>query len=304
MNSTKIEPPFLKPGDEVAIVSPSFCIHENILSEAVEFLGEWGLRVRIGKNAAKMDGPFAGTDEERLHDLQEMTDDRDIKAVLCSRGGYGLLKIIDRVDFSGLKNNPKWYSGFSDITVLHTWLNEVCGIISVHGDMPLNFNNPKKTGETFISLKMALFGDLILHEWTGLIYKPANVTGELTGGNLSLLYSLSGTRAEISTSGKILFIEEVCEQYYHIDRMLTSLKLSGKLEGLSALIIGGMSKMQETEIPWGKTIEETILDIVSDYNYPVLFNFPAGHISDNRALYIGKKAEIEVKGDKAILRYV
>jgi muramoyltetrapeptide carboxypeptidase len=304
MNSIKIEPPFLKPGDEVAIVSPSFCIHENILSEAVEFLGKWGLRVRIGKNAAKMDGPFAGTDEERLHDLQEMTDDKDIKAVLCSRGGYGLLKIIDRVDFSGLKNNPKWYSGFSDITVLHTWLNEVCGIISVHGDMPLNFNNPKKTGETFLSLKMALFGDLILHEWTGLIYKPANVTGELTGGNLSLLYSLSGTRAEISTSGKILFVEEVCEQYYHIDRMLTSLKLSGKLEGLSALIIGGMSKMQETEIPWEKTIEETILDIVSEYNYPVLFNFPAGHISDNRAFYIGKKAEIEVKGDKAILRYV
>ena len=137
-----------------------------------------------------------------------------------------------------------------------------------------------------------------------MIYKPANVTGELTGGNLSLLYSLSGTRAEISTSGKILFIEEVCEQYYHIDRMLTSLKLSGKLEGLSALIIGGMSKMQETEIPWGKTIEETILDIVSEYNYPVLFNFPAGHISDNRAFYIGRQAAIEVNGDKAILRYL
>lgn len=303
MAEMKIQPPFLKQGDEVAIISPSFYIDEKILTEAVSFLENWGLKVRIGKNASKQDGPFAGSDEERLSDLQEMTNDCTIKAIICSRGGYGLSKIINRVDFTALIDSPKWYSGFSDITVLHTWLNEVCGIMSVHGDMPLNFNNSAKHRNTFDSLKEALFGELRSYEWTGSLYRPANVQGELTGGNLSLLYSLLGTGAEITTTGKILFLEEVCEYYYHIDRMLTSLKLAGKLESLSALVIGGMSKIEEAKIPWGKTIEETILEIVSEYNYPVFFDFPAGHIPDNRAIYIGRNARIEVKGINSTLRY-
>lgn len=304
MTAKKIQPPYLKTGDEVAIISPSFYIDENLLTEAVTFLGKWGLKARIGKNAAKRDGPFAGSEHERLSDLQEMTENRDIKAVFCSRGGYGLSKIIDKVDFSGLKNNPKWYSGFSDMTVMHIWLNEVCGIMSIHGEMALNFNNTEKSSETFPSLKKALFGDLISHEWTGNFYKPGKVIGELTGGNLSLLYSLSGTKADVSTKGKILFIEDMGEYYYHIDRMLTSLKLSGKLEGLSALVIGGMNKIEESNIPWGKNVEETILGIVSEFDYPLLFNFPAGHISDNRAFYLGKRATIDVNGNTATLRYV
>lgn len=304
MNRKKKQPPFLKKGDEVAIISPSFCIDENLLIEAVEYLTEWGLKVRLGKNAAKRNGPFAGSDEERLDDLQEMTTDNNVKAVFCSRGGYGLLKIIDKVDFSVLKSAPKWYSGFSDITVLHTWLNEVCGIMSVHGEMPVNFNNAEKSTNTFISLKRALFGDPIIHEWTGNFYKQGDVAGEMTGGNLSLLYSLSGTRAEISTKGKIFFIEEVGECYYHLDRMLTSLKLSGKFEDLAALVIGGMNKIEDTKIPWGKNVEETISGIVSEFNYPVLFNFPAGHIPDNRAFYIGKQAVIKITGNKAVLQYI
>jgi muramoyltetrapeptide carboxypeptidase len=303
MTGTKIQPPFLKQGDEVAIISPSFYIDEKILREAVTFLEKWGLKVRMGKNASNQDGPFAGSDEERLSDLQEMTNDRNIKAIICSRGGYGLSKIISRVDFTILKDSPKWYSGFSDITVLHNWLNEVCGIMSVHGDMPLNFNNSAKSSNTFISLKEALFGELRFYEWTGSFYRPANAQGELTGGNLSLLYSLLGTEAEITTMGKILFLEEVCEYYYHIDRMLTSLKLAGKLEGLSALVIGGMSKIEEAKIPWGKTVEATILEIVSEYNYPVFFDFPAGHIPDNRAIYIGRNARIEVNGNRSTLRF-
>jgi muramoyltetrapeptide carboxypeptidase len=304
MTRKKIQPPFLKKGDEVAIISPSFCIDENLLIEAVDYLTGWGLKVRMGKNAAKRNGPFAGSDKERLEDLQEMTSDKNVKAVFCSRGGYGLLKIIDKVDFSVLRSNPKWYSGFSDITVLHTWLNEVCGLMSVHGDMPVNFNNTEKSHNTFISLKKALFGDPLVHEWTGNFYKPGDVAGEMTGGNLSLLYSLSGTKAEISTKGKIFFIEEVGEYYYHLDRMLTSLKLSGKFDDLAALVIGGMNKIEDTKIPWGKNVEETISGIVSGFNYPVLFNFPAGHISDNRAFYIGKKAVIKTTGNKAVLQYV
>lgn len=304
MKGRKIIPPYLKPGDEVAIISPSYQIDEVILQEGIEYLEKWGFKVRLGKNAAKQKGPFAGSDAERLSDLQEMTSDRAIRAVFCSRGGYGLTRIIWKVDFSALTDNPKWYIGFSDITILHMWLNEVCGIMSIHGDMPLNFNNKKKKPETFGTLHEALFGELEGHEWKGLVYNPKNVRGELTGGNLSLLYSLTGTKAEADTNGKILFIEDVGEYIYHIDRMLTSLKLAGKLQYLSALIVGGMSKMQDSKTPWGKEINETIYDIVGEYGYPVIFDFPAGHIADNRAFYIGRETEIEFEGDSCKLRFL
>ena len=303
MSLLKIQPEFLKPGDEVAIISPSFVIDEKSIHYAVEFLEKWGLKVRVGKNTLKQNGPFAGNDEERLSDLQEMTNDNGIKAVFCSRGGYGISRIISKVDFSVLKESPKWYIGFSDITVLHIWLNEVCEIISVHGEMPLNFSNTERTKDTFKSLKQALFGILPPYEWEGSFFKAAKVTGELTGGNLSLIYSLLGTEADPSTKGKILFIEDVGEYYYHIDRMITSLKLAGKLEGLSALIVGGMNDLEEASIPWGKDVTETIHDITSEYNYPLLFNFPAGHVDDNRAFYIGKQAEINVRGNKATLTF-
>ncbi|MGA2405772.1 MAG: LD-carboxypeptidase [Bacteroidales bacterium] len=304
MTSKKIQPAFLKPGDEVAIVSPSFYIDEKILIEAAAFVEKWGLKVRVGKNAFKKNGPFAGNDEERLFDLQEMTNDPEIKAVICSKGGYGMSRIINRIDFSALKKCPKWYTGFSDITVLHMWLNEVCGVMSIHGEMPLNFNNTEKTSDTFSSLKQALFGDLQSCEWVGDFYKPRDAAGELTGGNLSLIYSLSGTRAEPTTKEKILFIEEVGEYYYHIDRMMTSLKLAGKLEDISALLVGGMNDIGEAKVPWGKSIEDTILGIASEYDYPVFFNFPAGHIAYNRAFYIGKQSKIEVSRDKATLSFV
>jgi muramoyltetrapeptide carboxypeptidase len=304
MSLKKIQPPFLKRGDEVAIVSPSWAIDEDKINAAVLFLEDWGLNVRLGKNVLKQSGPFAGTDDERLYDLQRMTDNPDIKAIFCSRGGYGTLKIIGRMRFSALKKAPKWYIGFSDITALHLWLSEVCGIISVHGDMPLNYSDKDKSEETFTTLHNTLFGGYKSLSWEGTIIRPSEISGEVTGGNLSMIYSLIGTKAEPKTWGRILFIEEVGEYYYHLDRMMTSLKLAGKLKGLAALVVGGVTKMENTRIPWDRSSEMTIAESVPDYKYPVFFNFPAGHIDDNRAFYIGKTAKITLDGKKAILKFI
>jgi len=300
-----VQPPFLKPGDQVAIISPSGVIEEPKVVKAIPVIESWGLRVVTGRNIYRSDGPFAGSITERLSDLQWAVDDKNIKAVFCSRGGYGLSQIIDRVNFGALKETPKWFIGFSDITVLHLWLYNVCGLMSVHGEMPLNYSNPEKSDSTLDSLKKILFGKSYSYKWKGDTEKEDKASGVIVGGNLSLLYSLTGTKAEPDTKGKILFIEEVGEYYYHLDRMMTSLRLAGKLEGLTALLVGGLTKMDEGRIQWGRSAESIISGCVSNYEYPVFYNFPAGHISENLAFVIGKKVSLDVgPGNISTMEYL
>ena len=298
----KVIPPYLQKGDEVAFVSPSFAIVRQQIEDAANYLEEWGLKVRFGKYVFEKDGPFAGNDLQRLDDIQSMIDDEKIKAILFTRGGYGALRLIDKIDFSSLIESPKWFVGFSDITVFHLWINELYDMETIHGEMPLNYTNTNKLPICMESLHDALFGKAKSIEWEGNTIRPAKVCGEIVGGNLSLIYSLIGSLADINTDGKILFIEDVGEQYYHVDRMLTSLKLAGKLSNLKALLVGGFTKMSDTTSPWNKTIEDIVKEKTAEYDYPVYFNFPAGHQSDNRAFYLGREVSLSA-GDKSVLEY-
>lgn len=299
---TKVSPPYLKEGDEVAFVSPSFAVVRQQIEDAANYLEKWGLKVRFGKYVFEKDGPFAGNDFQRLEDIQSMVDDENIKAILFTRGGYGALRLIDKIDFTSLIEAPKWFVGFSDITVFHLWINELYGMQTIHGEMPLNYTNTNKLPICMESLHDSLFGEAKSIEWEGNTIRPAKVFGEIVGGNLSLIYSMIGSLADIDTDGKILFIEDVGEQYYHVDRMLTSLKLAGKLSNLKALLVGGFSKMSDTSSPWNKNIEDIVNEKTAEYDYPVYFNFPAGHISDNRAFYLGREVSLDVT-DRSVLKY-
>lgn len=297
------EAPYLRPGDEVGIASPSFAVNRQKVIDAVNVLEEWGLKVRLGQNVFCSEGPFAGTDAERIADIQAMIDDPSIKAIIFSRGGYGVMRIIDKLDFSAINDSPKWFVGFSDITVFHLWLSSQHHLVTIHGEMPVNYCNPDKSLLTFQSLHDALFGQWHPIEWNGRTLRAKDAEGQLVGGNLSLIYGLMGTPAEIQTDGKILFVEDVGEHYYHIDRMLTSLRLAGKLTNLEALIVGGFNKMEETTTPWGKSIEDIVSEVTSGCSYPVFFGFPAGHVADNRAFYLGRRAHIATMGFSSMLEY-
>ncbi|MBS1646925.1 MAG: LD-carboxypeptidase [Bacteroidetes bacterium] len=294
-------PPFLKSGDQIAIIATARKISGQELFFSIKKLTEWGLQPVLGKNIYAQEHQFAGSDAQRAEDLQWALNDSSIKAVLIARGGYGTLRVVDRVDFSALKKTPKWIIGYSDVTVLHSHIHTHTKVETLHATMPINFEKDK---ESVLSLKKSLFGEKIEYSFPAYMHnKKGEAKGLLVGGNLSLLYALSGTDSDINTDEKILFIEDIDEYLYHIDRMMLQLKRSGKLKNLKALVVGGFTDMKDNTIAFGKTAEEIITDAVKEYQYPVCFHFPAGHTPVNMALYLGKEATIKVHADSCSLHF-
>lgn len=292
------QPAALKRGDKIGIVSPAGKIEPEKVGIAVTKLEQLGLKVVLGKHVFDEYHQFAGRDLNRLKDFQQMLDDSEIKAILCARGGYGCVRILEHIDFDLFLRKPKWVIGYSDITVLHSYLNNILDVESLHSVMPINFSDDKngKSVETLLNAIMGKVEDynILPHDLNRL----GVAEGELIGGNLSILYSLRGTLMDFETHGKILFIEDVGEELYHLDRMMHNLRMGGKLSELQALIVGGFSAMKEGDPKFGNSAYEIIKEAVSNYSYPVVFNFPAGHIDDNWTLPLGRyvKLKVDVEG--------
>lgn len=295
------KPALLKKGDKVAIVTTARKIDKEDIAVAIQLFEDWGLKVVLGTTIGKVDRQFGGTDQERIADFQQQLDDPSVKAIWCARGGYGSVRVIDALDFTQFFKQPKWIIGFSDVTVFHSHLHNL-GFNTLHAIMPITVEG--NTMEAIKTLRKALFGEVISYE---VAFSENNRLGEgtgvLVGGNLSMLYSLLGSPSAITTDGKILFIEDLDEYLYHVDRMMMNLKRNGYFKQLKGLIVGGMTKMNDNTIPFGKTAQEIILDVVSEYDFPVCFDFPAGHIDDNRALIFGDEVKLIVSSDKTALFY-
>jgi len=299
---TKI-PPYLKKGDRIAIACPAGYMPKEKAQTCIATLQQWGFEVMVGNTlGSKSKNYFSGTDEIRLNELQAMLDDKSIKAILCGRGGYGVSRIIDQLDFTRFKKNPKWIIGFSDITLLHAHINRNLKIATLHAPMAAAFNNGENKNEFINSLHKALVGKKAKYVCKADPFnKLGEAKGELVGGNLTLITHLIGTKSDINTKNKILFIEDIGELIYSTDRMLHQLKRSGKLINLAALIVGGFSDVKDTERPFGKKVKELIKDILQDYDYPVCFDFPVGHKKENYALKIGSNFQLKITKTKVLL---
>lgn len=290
-------PPFLSRGDKIGIISTARKITPEEVQPAIDVFQQWGLKVIKGDHLHSSWNQFAGNDQQRLDDLQNMLDDPQIKAVICARGGYGTVRIIDNVDFTAFRNNPKWIVGYSDVTALHSHIHTHFQVETIHATMPLNFPEDGSQNESVKSLKQVLFnGKTEYHLKDFEIFNEdyfRTIESVITGGNLSMLYSLNGTPSDIVTDGKILFIEDQDEYLYHVDRMIVNLKRSGKLENLKALLIGWMSDMNDNHIPFGPDAYQIIRDHTEGMPFPVIFGIPAGHLEPNFALILGRKIRIQ-----------
>ncbi|MEI6866040.1 LD-carboxypeptidase [Flavicella sp.] len=299
-------PDYLQKGDTVAIVAPAGIIKKEAnIYKAAELVKSWGLHVVIGEHVFDKNNHFSATDKNRLADIQQALDTPNIKAIWCARGGYGTGRIIDQIDFTTFQKKPKWIIGYSDITVLHSHIHNL-NIETIHGMMPVNIGLPEEQRQqSVLTLKKALFGELSQYTLSSSSYnKLGSATGNLVGGNLTLLENLLGTSSSIDTTDKILFIEEIGEYKYHIDRLLQALKRNGYFDHCNGIIIGGMSHIKRNNPLYGLTIEEIILDVLPDNKIPVIFDFPAGHDPENRALYLGRNIEMVVSKDSSTVRFL
>jgi len=296
-------PPYLQIGDTVGLVCPAGYMAAEKIQTCIQIVQDWGYKVKTGNTLGKEAvNYFSGTDEERLEDVQQMLDDDEVKAILCARGGYGTSRIIDRLNFEKFKENPKWIIGYSDVTVLLSHIYRNYKITSLHAPMAAAFNEEGYRNEFVQSLKDALEGRKIKYTiGTHEMNRRGEAIGELTGGNLSILTHLIGSSSEPKTKGRILFIEDVGEYYYKIDRMILQLKRAGKLENLAGLIIGGFTDMQDTTLKFGQDVYSLIFDKIKEYDYPVCFNFPVGHQTNNYALKVGAGFKLKVGKTKVVL---
>jgi muramoyltetrapeptide carboxypeptidase len=305
-------PPYLKKGDTIAITCPAGYMAAEKAQTCITTLQSWGYQVMVGKTlGSNSKNYFSGSDEDRRDELQAMLNDENINAILFGRGGYGVGRIIDQLDFTKFKKKPKWIIGFSDITVLHSHIYTNFKIATLHAPMAAAFNDgarpngPAGRGyknEFVQSLQKALAGKKANYKCAAHPFnKLGTATGELVGGNLCLLAHLTGTPSGINTKNKILFIEDIGEQIYNIDRMLYQLKRSGKLKNLAGLVVGGFTDIKDTDRPFGKTVHEVIQAIVAAYNYPVCFNFPVSHGAANYALKVGGKYELAISNKQTKL---
>ena len=295
-------PEFLKKGDTIGVISTARKISREELQPAIYLLEDLGYKCKLGQNLFLQDNQFAGTSLERASDLHDMFADKSVKAILCARGGYGTVQLIPHLDLDIISKNPKWLIGYSDVTVLHSFLHENTQVQSLHATMPINFALYQKTDLPISSMFNILEGKEFKYEISSSVMNKTGIAeGVIVGGNLSILYSLRGTNADVDTDGKILFIEDLDEYLYHIDRIMMNLKIGGKLKDLKALIVGGMNDMNDNDTPFGKSAKEIIRDAVGEYDYPVLFDFPAGHIHNNYALPLGRNVKLEINSDITVL---
>mgnify|MGYP006419741001 FL=1 len=293
-----VQPKYLKAGDSIAIVASAGILikRKEIIDEAKKLAESWGLKVFIGDHVFNQNNHFAGTDEERASDFQKALDNPSIKAIWCARGGYGSARILDKLEYTKFKAKPKWIVGYSDITAFHSHIHNL-GIQTIHAMMGTSLLfDPEETKQSIETFRKALFGEALRYEINSSEYnKKGDAEGVLVGGNLSILQSMLGSESQLNTDGSILFIEEIGEYKYHIDRMLRSLKRAGYFDNCKGLIVGDMSNIKKNTTAWGSSIEQLILEVVAEFDFPVLFNFPAGHETDNRALILGKTITMNIK---------
>ncbi|NND88444.1 MAG: LD-carboxypeptidase [Flavobacteriaceae bacterium] len=290
-----VTPPYLAIGDRVGIISTARKISRTEIQDLIDLLTEWQLQPVMGSTIDAESDQYAGDDNLRRNDLQKMLNDPSIKAIWCAKGGYGTVRLIDNLNFDSFIESPKWIIGYSDITVLHAAVQRL-GFESLHANMALEIRS--KTSETRQTIQQALFGKTLqVSTKASPLNRLGDASGVLVGGNLSVLYSILGSETQIDTKDRILFIEDLDEYLYHIDRMMMNLKRNGLFRSIRALIVGGMNDMNDNTIPFGKTAEEIILEAVKDYDFPVCFNFPSGHIEDNRALILGRNVHLSVNKD-------